>query len=812
MWAKRDGDRWQTLYGHVRDSLAVADALTRRLGFAGFCRRHHLDPHRFRQIVGLVVLFHDAGKGTRPFQEAIQAGRTAWNFPHALAALPLMERAWRAGPFPSLLEGSPLLELLAVAAHHTELHRDLYQNLPDPHRRLGFLDALEEVLRRLYEEGAPIWGWNAPFPPLPLSDLARLPLGGLSEGLLRMREVVAGRVRKMTEEGRGEELAHFRARYVALLAYLKAADKMASRAFAERARPGENGPLLPYPLPDSELERLLPDWPPDPEDRLRQALPPGADWFDYQKEIARRAASEDALRWGLVRAPCGRGKTEAALLWFLGRRARDGLDRLIWTLPTQVTSNAMRERLARLFGEERVGLYHGRSSLEHRERIRARLQAREGPIPLDPDPALELEEAREANFWSEVLAYPLVVTTADHLLYAFVHGFPQADFALGMLQGAAVVFDEVHAYDEQMQGELREAMTLLRAMGIPHLVMSATLPDPLVRVCRLEAYPLIEDAPGMGRRPFRVLKRERPMIRKESLGLTAAEDVIAEVRDGYRDGLVQFVIVNTVRKAQALYRALRPLLPPEDLVCLHSRFAYAHRRAKERMIIERLKARRGPFVLVATQVIEVSLDIGADRMFTEIAPLDALAQRGGRVNRGGDTPDGVLIVYRPEDPEPYEEGRLSRSWEHLGEGPVSYGDLHMWAGEVYTDLEAGMAQLPALFAECTLFGPGPAEIRFDEEHGRRYQPRRIEQPTIDVIPHDLWARLEPSALPLEFLTPVPLWWLAHSQRNRLDWFYIAERLPSRRAWLICRLPYSEEVGFEEERLAEVSGGVILDGP
>lgn len=807
MWAKRDGDRWQTLYGHIRDSMAVADSLTRRPGFTGFCRRHHLDPYRLRQIIGLVVLFHDVGKGTHPFQEALQADRTAWNFPHALAALPLMERAWQMGSFPSLLEDSPVLELLAVAAHHTELHRDLYQNLPNPHKRLEFLAELDGTLRRLYEEGAPIWGWEAALPLLPLSDLARLTLGELSNGLLRIREAIARRVQRMAQE----EQARFRARYVALLAYLKAADRLASRAFAERALPGENGPLLPFPLPASELERLLPDWPLDLKDRLRQALPSGGDWFEYQKEILRKAASEDSLRWGMVRAPCGRGKTEAALLWFMQRRERDGLDRLIWTLPTQVTSNAMRERLARILGEERVGLYHGRSSLEHRERIRARLQEREGPIPLDPDPALELEWAREANFWSEVLAYPIVVTTADHLLYAFVHGFPQADFALGMLQGAAVVFDEVHAYDDQMLGELREAIALLRAMGIPHLVMSATLPDPLVRTCRLEGYPLIEDAPGMGRRPFHVLKRESPMFRAEDSKLVIADDVIAEVLDGYRSGLVQFLILNTVRKAQALYQALRPFLPAEDRICLHSRFAYAHRRAKERKVIERLKGRRDPFVLVATQVIEVSLDISADRMFTEIAPLDALAQRGGRVNRGGEAPDGILIVHWAEDPRPYDPERIARSWKYLGEGPVSYGDLHRWAGEVYADLEAGMARLPDLFAECTLFGPDPAEIRFDEEHGRRYQPRRIEQPTVDVIPHDLWVRLEPGASPLELLTPVPLWWLAHSARNGLGWFYTAERPPSRRAWLICRLPYNEEIGFEEEALAEASGGVILDG-
>ena len=803
LWGKRDGERWQTLYGHIRDSLAVAEALTRRSGFLGFCRRHGFDADHVRQIIGLVVLFHDAGKGTAPFQEALEADRTSWNFPHALAALPLMDMAWRKASFPKLLKEAPILEVLAVAAHHTELHRDLYQNLPDPHKRLSFLPALQEILRRLYEETALIWGWTAAFPDLPLDELSRRTLGELSKALLRIRERITQQVAGMSME----EQARFRACYVALLAYLKAADKAASRVFAERARPGENGPLLPFPLPEAELESFLPDWPSDAGERLREALPPGKDWFDYQKELW-----EASFRWGMVRAPCGRGKTEAALLWFLRRRELDGLDRLIWTLPTQVTSNAMRERLARVFGEERVGLYHGRSSLEHRERIRARLQRDQVELPsIDPDPALELEWAREANFWSEVLAYPLVVTTADHLLYSFVHGFPQADFALGMLQGAAVVFDEVHAYDDQMQAELREAMALLRAMGIPHLVMSATLPDPLIRAGRLEDYPLIEDTAGMIRHPFRVLKRAQPLIRNENACLIANEEVIEEVLDGYRNGAVQFLIVNTVRKAQALYRQLRAFLPPEDCLCLHSRFAYAHRRAKERRAIERLKrpkAAREPFVLVATQVIEVSLDISADRILSEIAPLDALAQRGGRVNRGGDLPHGLFIVFPVDDPRPYDEGRLSRSWELLDEGPVSYADLHQWANRVYADLEGGMARLPELFTECTLFGPDPAEIRFDEEHGLRYQPRRIEQPTIDVIPHDLWTQLEPGDSPLEFLTPVPLWWLAHSQRQGLGWFYLAERPPSRRAWLICRRPYSEEIGFEEDIEAGTSGVIV----
>jgi len=800
MWAKRDGDRLQDLHGHTRDVLAVAEALIRRPGFHAFCRRHQLEPALFRQVLGLVVLFHDAGKGTRPFQEALEKDRTAWDFPHALVALPLMQTAWEIGSFPTLTIQPPVLELLVVVAHHTQLHRDLYQNLPNPHRRLDFLLKLPQTLRQLYEETAPAWGWTLSFPALPVQGLAGRSLGEISAGLLRIREAFARQVTQMSLK----EKVRLRALYVALLAYLKAADQIASRVFSERASPGANGPLLPFPLSSSEAEALFPDWPPDPEERLREALPLGADWLPYQKEL-RRAG----FPWGLVRAPCGRGKTEAALLWYLGRREAEGLDRLIWTLPTQVTSNAMRERLASLFGEERVGLYHGRSSLEHREQVQARLREREGPLPLDPDPALELEWAREANFWSEVLARPLVVTTADHLLYTFVHGFPQADFALGMLQGAAVIFDEVHAYDDQMQAELREVTALLRAMGIPHLVMSGTLPDPLIQACRWEDYPLIEDKLGMDRRPFWVLKHGQPMIRMSDQQPAVDHEIIGEVIEGYRKGQTQFLIVNTVRRAQRLYRELQPFLPPEDLICMHSRFAYIHRREKERRIIESTRDRRRPFVVVATQVIEVSLDISADRMFTEIAPLDALAQRGGRVNRGGEAPHGLLVVCAVDDPRPYDPGRLSRSWDYLGEGAVSYGDLHAWTNQVYADMEGGMARLPELFAECTLFGPDPAEIRFDEDHGRRYQPRRIEQPTIDVIPHDLWAQLDPGASPLELLTPVPLWWLAYSQRQGLGWFYLTESPSSRRAWLVCWRPYSEEIGFDEADIEPETAGVII---
>ena len=255
----------------------------------------------------------------------------------------------------------------------------------------------------------------------------------------------------------------------------------------------------------------------------------------------------------------------------------------------------------------------------------------------DLDPDTERELANSENFWSEVFAKPITVTTADHLLYTFVHGFRQADFALGCLQTAAIVFDEVHCYDRKMLAELRELFKILSEMSIPHMLMSGTLPDFLIREGGLSDYEQVTDEEGLRRRPFILCKREQPLFVKvndeaDEKGWQPEESVVEEVLEGFGRGLRQFVIVNTVRKAQSFYRALREHIEDsERLWCLHSRFCYVHRREKERRLIELLQSDFRPLILVATQVIEVSLDISCDRMFTELAPIDALGQRAGRL-------------------------------------------------------------------------------------------------------------------------------------------------------------------------------------
>lgn len=802
--------RYQTLAGHTKDVVWVLQQTMQQPGFSLFCRRWQLDEADVKESLTAVAILHDIGKATKTFQSAIQSGTHRPDVPHALIALPVAQTVWQSLSLPKLLREHclPLVELLAIVSHHALLYDDLYQVSIRHSEPLNFLpNEASQVL-------TDIWIWanqqgllqTAPPQNLPFQQWSSWELKKCAQALSKLREA------NRSLMGEGTDVAKLKALYTFTVAHLKFADQWASRNFSEQASQQTSEVV-------EELLPNLPHWqlPADAVQRVRGRLSEsGKQLHCFQAQLAQ----SDDERVVLL-APCGRGKTEGALLWFLRQRERGQCERLILAMPTQVTSNAMRERLAELFGNDCVGLYHGRSSLEHREL--ARLQLQKGDGNDDIDPALERELARSENFWSEVLAKPITVTTADHLLFTFVHGFRQSDFALGCLQTAAVVFDEVHCYDRKMLAELRELFELLRAMRIPHLIMSGTLPKFLIHEGRLTNYRQIKDEDGLGRCPFVLRKREHPIFAKTETEPGGSrwqpnESVVGEVLDGFRKGLRLFVIVNTVRKAQAFYRALwEHVEEPDRLWCLHSRFCYVHRREKERQLTQLLRTDFRPLILVATQVIEVSLDISCDRMFTELAPIDALGQRAGRLHRGAATPDGhEFHVFLVEDPQPYllpgtkqALPELEQTWKALVDDlEVSYGWLRDRCDEVYADAQLGMAQLPNLFRTCTLFGLNYDEIRFSEDEGKLFRPRNIAMPTVDVIPESVFNNFGKESCQPEYLAPVPVWWIAKSNRERLGLF--CTHTVGKQKWVICHVPYCEDIGFDEESLGLPSSGEILD--
>lgn len=798
--------RYQTLIGHTKDVLWTLKALLEHPAFSLFCRRWNLSGRDVKLSLVTTTVLHDIGKATRTFQQAIRDDRHLPDFPHALIALPVAQEVWRQLGLPRLwaTQQLPLLELLVIASHHSLLYDGLYQNAIRPHAPLGFLPEAQATLSALFSWAANTFDLpelKAPLQ-LPLGDWAKWELRRCAEALNRLREICKGE-RLSASTGNDEKTIRLKALYTFPLAQLKMADMWASRCFPEAAKT----------LSDEVVDALLPeppawDLPDDAEQRVWRKLPAP---YRFQQRLAQTESPNVVLM-----APCGRGKTEGALLWFLHQRSLGHCERLVFAMPTQVTSNAMRQRLADLFGENAIGLYHGRSSLEHRELVR--LQFTQTTDGEDLDSQTERELAHSENFWSEVFAKAITVTTVDHLLYSFVHGYRQADFALGNLQTAAVVFDEVHYYDRRMLAELRELFKLLRAMGIPHLLMSGTLPSFLINEAGLHDYKQITDDEGLTFTPFILRQCEASLFVASDEKAMPNPDAVEEVVSGFRHGLCQFVIVNTVRKAQAFYRALKERLGEEErLWCLHSRFCYVHRRNKERTLLERLKRGERPLLLVATQVIEVSLDISCDRMFTELAPMDALGQRAGRLHRGAAQPDGhELWVFPINEPQPYcvRHNReplpeLQRTWDELINGiAVSYGWLRERCNGVYNDARLGMAQLDELFAICTLFGLNYDEVRFSEEEGKAYRPRDIVMPTIDVIPHAVLEELGDDGCNPLYLAPVPVWWVGRSNREGLGLFY--PHTVGRREWLVCRIPYDAEIGFVEEQMGAPPSGVVID--
>lgn len=323
---------------------------------------------------------------------------------------------------------------------------------------------------------------------------------------------------------------------------------------------------------------------------------PNALWREFQRRA--RLTSADVL-W--LRAPTGTGKTEALLLW------ADGTERLIYLLPTQATVNAMWRRLRRIYGEARVGLAHGRASYILRKES-------------DEDPL-------DTRLFGSVFAKPITVATLDQFLLAHLHGRHWEERRT-LARRATVILDEIHAYEPFTLGLLLEALN--REHPARLALASATLPSIL-----LALFPngtLVEAEKSLWQRcRHRIEWCEGTLF-----------DALPDSIQLARQGKSVLLVANTVRDAQLLYQRLRDEFGWKQRHLLHARFTLGDRQRKE----EKVEKSTYGTIFIATQVVEVSLDISYDVLLTEIAPVDAMVQRMGRVNRRGEHSPAPVIVCR----------------------------------------------------------------------------------------------------------------------------------------------------------------------
>lgn len=364
----------------------------------------------------------------------------------------------------------------------------------------------------------------------------------------------------------------------------------------------------------------------------------------------------------VVEAPMGGGKTEAALLAAEVLAEKSGAGGVFIALPTMATTDAMFGRVlewARHLAAAdptTVFLAHGKSALndDFRGLVRdARVRDIAGE---EEDTSAETATVRS---WltgprKGVLAN-LVVGTIDQALFAGLRTRHTALRHLA-LAGKVVIIDEVHAADVYMRRYLLRVLEWLGSYRTPVVLMSATLP-PAIRQSLVAAY-----ARGSGIRGVQLTDNDsypRITVQADTTGeITvgntdepavlvtcdamddSVESVVAEVSAAVRDGACVGVMRNTVRRAQDTYELLRKALGPNRVMLVHSRFAGIDRMDKEQRLRrllgpgqDGLTERPGGFVVVGTQVLEQSLDIDFDLLVTDLAPIDIVLQRIGRLHR-----------------------------------------------------------------------------------------------------------------------------------------------------------------------------------
>lgn len=363
----------------------------------------------------------------------------------------------------------------------------------------------------------------------------------------------------------------------------------------------------------------------------------------------------------LIEAPTGSGKTEAAIGLAARLLAADLADSVIFALPTQATSNAMLPRLKeiapRLFPGSDVNLIlaHGRAAFNADAiHLRKTVQlAEEATV----HQAEWLSQSRKRVFLGQI-----GVCTIDQVLLSVLpvrHHFVRS-FSLGR---SVLIVDEVHAYDAYMYGLLRRVLEQQREAGGSAILLSATLPwhqrQQLIRAWRPNAiisldndYPLLTQVADDGINVVAPAQEDRPPSRIVRIDTRHLPDVlpdeklIQELLDAAARGARVAVIVNLVADAQKLARQLRAISAhPVDL--FHSRFRFRDRMQRESEVLNRYgkgAPRLGGRILVATQVVEQSLDLDFDWMVTQLCPADLLFQRFGRLHRHVDDarPDGFV--------------------------------------------------------------------------------------------------------------------------------------------------------------------------
>lgn len=703
-WAKSGERKGHPLLAHMLDVAAVAEAIlefepaaTHRYLAESFGLNAEIIPRWLAASAGL----HDVGKAIPGFQAKWPEGRTlveAAGLPFSSRLLTCDRHDWASA---AILEqwlpircsasrywGRQVAQ--AVSAHHgyTLHQKDKEKGLP-----AGDDSAWQHARHQLLEI---YWGLLSPFGEVYAEELDLAAVDWLA-GLTSIADWIGSNPDWFPQGERHDDLTDYY-QYAKSLAH-QALQAIGWRQFA---------PLLHDPQPiEQQLGRIL--------GSIGTVSPRP---LQSQGMALLQEVSGPALL--LVEAPMGEGKTELAFLAHLRLQQANQHRGFYLALPTQATGNALFER-ARQFLHAFAGeaapelqLIHGGAARQELITALNEVWGGEG----------KQREGVEAARWFSRRRRPLIapygVGTIDQALFSVLnvkHHFVR----LWGLANRVIVLDEIHAYDAYTEGLIEALLRWLKGLGCSVILMSATLPaqrrDALLRAWQVDPsvlpaldYPrlILADQRGLSwddRLPSRPL---------DPIQLAGIDPTLVSLQrvalDALAEGGCGAIIVNTVERAQQLFKLIREAAPADVILQLfHARFPGDQRTELEVAVLSTFgKQGERPIraLLVATQVVEQSLDIDFDFLISDLAPVDLLLQRAGRLHRHerpdrpvahrqpvltvagllpGDLPDLTSTSWRFV----YDPYLLAMTWAQLLEEEILHlpEDIDRLVQKVYTEAE-----------------------------------------------------------------------------------------------------------------------------
>ena len=294
----------------------------------------------------------------------------------------------------------------------------------------------------------------------------------------------------------------------------------------------------------------------------------------------------------IVIGSTGMGKTEGALLW-------SNQDKTFFTLPLRISINAIYDRIKETIGYEHVGLLHS-TAIDYLD---------------DKNEENELEKIEQARN-----LYEKITTCTIDQIFPFVFKYRGYEKIYATLSYSKVVIDEIQAYSPEIVAVILKGLQMINNLNGKFMVMTATLP----RIYK-------EKLEEMGIK-FEYNEFIKDTIRhKIQLVDSGIEEDLEEIKENSKNKKV-LIIVNTINKAIEIYQKLKDE-DVQNVNLLHSRFIQSDRSEKERNIKEFSKNRDESGIWITTQIVEASLDIDFDILYTEMSTLDSLFQRLGRCYR-----------------------------------------------------------------------------------------------------------------------------------------------------------------------------------